>query len=168
MAMRLMNEIVFNHLKAYYQGVHAFKCPILRDELQKKIDKFKERMNRNRDRSNDDSGINFSSPEENQSVKPKRKRTDDDDDDKENARKIMIQSSSGATKQRTMIATKSSDTSDKNQFDHQYSDMMYDNEFEGLQLFHFEDYDLEPSEDRLLISSPVTLKKDNSSEFGQF
>jgi hypothetical protein len=166
---RLMNEMILNHVKAYYHGVKDLKCPLLRAELGHKIHTFKQRMKKprnqlkinylNHDISDDDMEI---SSDENRFSKSKRKRNsndEDNDDEKENDRyhrKVIIKSTTTTTKneQRMVIIKKLVDDSNLKQtetmekkFDHEYCDIMYDNEFEGLHLSHFSSYDIEPSEE---------------------
>lgn len=148
--IRRMNEIIINHLKAFYHGVQDFK-------LRNKIEKFKQRRKEsenvsfNSTSSNEDSGIIDMelSPDENCSVSSKRKRNDYDDD-KENNPKVMIKSSPETCEQRIILRKPLSNYTNgkeikpmKDFFDHQYCDMFYDNDYEGIQLSCFTGYHLE-------------------------
>jgi hypothetical protein len=157
-----MNEIILNHIKAYCYGVKDLQCPLLRAELGYKIDKFKQRMKKPRNQlkinylsqnlSDDDDDDDM---ENSSKLKRKRANNDDDDDDKENGyypRKVIIKSTITTVKneQRTVIIkqiTYDSNSKQEEKFDHEYCDIMYDNEFEGLHLAHFNSYDIEPSEE---------------------
>jgi hypothetical protein len=117
----------------------------------------------NQDLSDDDTNI---SSDESRLSKLKRKRTNNDDDEKENDRKVIIKSTTTTTaknEQRMVIIKKMIDDSNSKQekkFDHEYCDIMYDNEFEGLHLAHFSSFDIEPSEEIEHISE-IDIKPSN-------
>jgi hypothetical protein len=138
-----MNEIILNHIKGYYHGVKDLKCRVLGGELANKINTFKQRIKKSKQHH---SKINYldqnttddeSEKDEKTLLKLKRKRNNDDE--KENHRKVIIKN-----EQRTVVIKKSNEI---NKFDHEYCDIMYDNEYEGLHLFHFSPYDIELSEE---------------------
>jgi hypothetical protein len=164
-----MNEMILNYLKAYYHGVKDFKCPSLREELGNKINAFKQRMKK----SNHHLKINYLDQDifdddddddiDNSSLKRKRNNDDEKENDRYN-RKVIIKSTTIKNEQRMVIIKKLIDESDikqqdtiENKFDHEYCDIMYDNEFEGLHLLHFSSYDVEPSEE-------IEQTIDNNSE----
>jgi len=172
-----MNEMILNHIKAYYHGVKNFKCPLLRGELGNKMNTFKQRMkksNHNSKKNYLDQNISDDDSEENDieiysnnldnddrnllKLKRKRSNNNNNDDEKENDRyhrKVIIKSTTIKNEQRMIIIKKYIDESEvkqqenriDNKFDHEYCDIMYDNEFEGLHLLHFSSYDVEPSEE---------------------
>jgi hypothetical protein len=169
--------MILNHIKAYYHGVKSFKCPLLRGELGNKMNTFKQRMkksNYNSKKNYLDQNISDDDSEENDieiysnnldnddrnllKLKRKRSNNNNDDDEKENDRyhrKVIIKSTTIKNDQRMIIIKKFIDQSEvkqqenriDNKFDHEYCDIMYDNEFEGLHLLHFSSYDVEPSEE---------------------
>jgi hypothetical protein len=146
-----MNEMILNHIKAYYHGVKDFKCSSLRGELGNKINTFKQRMKR----SKNSLKINYldqdiSDDDDKNLFKLKRKRNNNDDDEKENnryQRKVIIKS---INEQRMVIIKKIINEQQEiieEKFDHDYCDIMYDNEYEGLHLLHYSADDVEPSEE---------------------
>ena len=175
-----MNEIIFNHLQAYYHGVQGFKCSKLRKELEEKMEKFKQRIKESenasfsRHLSNEDSGIIDMdlSPDENPSVSSKRKRNDD----KENNSKVMIKSSPKTNEQRIILRKKLSDCTNgkkiEDPFDHRYCDMFHDNEYEGIQLSYFAGYNsespekIEPRAVKDLPSKPLPVSN-NQEKFSE-
>ncbi|CAF2306688.1 unnamed protein product [Rotaria sp. Silwood2] len=176
---RMINEIILNYVKAYYDGAKNFKCLRLRAELGNKINTFKQRMKDHNNHSkinyldqdisddeNEKDKIETSSKtinnNNNKSSKLKRKRNNDDNEKENNQhhRKVIIKSPIIKNEQRTVVMKKSIDEVEikkqqnliDNQtieFNHEYCDVMYDNEFEGLHLLHFSSYDIE---------SPVNIK----------
>jgi hypothetical protein len=180
-----MNEILLNHIKAYYHGVKHFKCPLLRGELGNKINIFKQRMKKHnqypkknyleQDLSDEDNNTN--------STKFKRKRSEEDDE-KENDRyhrKVVIKSTVIKNEQRTVIVKESIDESEKKRqklidnpmikFNHEYCDIMYDNEFEGLHLLHFSSYDMESFEgidDLQLENNFIQIKHKEKTDIKPF
>jgi hypothetical protein len=161
-----MNEMILNHIKGYYHGVKDFKCPLLRGELGNKINTFKQRMKKSKNHSKKnylEQNISDDDIDDDNSFKSKRKRNDDEDEEKENDqyhRKVIIKSTAIKNEQRMIIIKNLFDKSDvtqqemiENNFDHDYCDIMYDNEFEGLYLSHFSSYDIDPTEE---IESNIT------------
>jgi hypothetical protein len=146
-----MVEIILNHIKSYYHGVKGFKCRSLREELGNKINVFKQRMkssNRYPKKNYFEENLTDDENENDEKDLFKLKRKRNDDDEKENHRKVIIKS----TVQRTVIIKKSNENNETQneiieKFDHEYCDIMYDNEFEGLHLSHFSPCDIELNED---------------------
>lgn len=160
--IRLMNEIILNHIKGYYNGVKDFKCPSLREELGNKMNQFKQQIRRsNIHRSKIDYlKEDFSDDDIKTNNHNKRKRNDDDE--KENdyyQRKVIAKSKINENQQRTVIIKKSMPNEiDQDKFDHEYCDIMYDNEYEGLHLLHFCSHDIEPSEELEHDSLDIDIK----------
>jgi hypothetical protein len=167
-----MNEIILNHVKAYYHGVKDIKCLLLRAELGNRINKFKQRLKSQHHQSKIDylaiDTFDNAGEEDteilpkvisNENMSSKRKRTNDDDE-KENdrqQRKVIIKSTTTVkSEQRTVIVKKSINNFETkiDKFDHEYCDIMYDNEYEGLHLLHYD----EVSEDLEDLSLPIEIK----------
>ena len=158
-----MNEIILNHIKVYYE-VKDVKCSSLRNELENKIITFKQRIKKakvpskinylDKNISDDDQEIDQN---ENRVLSSKRKRNNDED--KENNRKVILKSEVVKVEERTIVIKKEFDNPEiqQNEFNHNYCDIMYDNEFEGLHLAHFSSYDLESFEE---LETQIQLVKD--------
>lgn len=145
--IRLMNEIILNHIKTYYYGVKNFNCSSLREELGNKIKKLKEEIKKSTHKSK----INYLDLDMSDDDDNNKRKRNDHDDEKENNRKVIIKSSNQNEKRMVIIKKVIDDLNiqqeEYDKFDHEYSDVMYDNEFEGLHLLHFSSYDIEPLED---------------------
>ncbi|CAF1182399.1 unnamed protein product [Adineta steineri] len=181
-ANRVITETLLNHIKAYYHGVKQFKCAFLRGELENKINTFKERMKKR----NPNSTVKYLDQEvsnnDNDSIsksKGKRKRNDDEKENEHCHRKMIIETTAYKNALRTVIIQKSNDESeikrqkildnDMIKFDHNYCDIMYDNEYEGLNLLHFSSYDtdsIEESSDLDVLNNinPIKTEQINDSD----
>ncbi|CAF3404508.1 unnamed protein product [Rotaria socialis] len=185
---RIINEIILNHIKAYYDGVENFKCLRLRAELGNKIKVYKQHMKNHSPHSkinyldqnifdDDDNGIDkieksLKVTNSNHSTTLKRKRTDEDYDGEETnqqRRKIVVKSTTVKTEEKVIAAEKSIykveikqekilDNQKSLLFNHEYCDTMYDNEFEGLHMPHFSSCDPEPSEDLQLLNQIIQMQ----------
>ncbi|CAF0870711.1 unnamed protein product [Adineta ricciae] len=166
--IRLMNEILLNHVMAYYHGVQNFKCPSLRRDLGNKINVFKQRLREYSQRTHAvqlDQEIphaNYDISGKSDPSKSRRKRMRDNDEEKENLQshlKVIVNTDIEENRSRTVmiqeptVKQRKLDVNESVQFDHNYCDIMYDNEFEGLNLLHYSPCDIEESENLPFISN---------------
>lgn len=142
-----MNEIILNHITAYYHGVINFKCLRLRSELGNKINSYKERLKSYPAKAKIES---LEKEELSNEIKLKRSKEISNNNNHESPNPKRRRSTDKHENYQCEIKNKISPTPKEQQvqikFDHTYSDVMYDNEFEGLHIAHFSSADIELSD----------------------